>query len=141
MKNEGISSNVKYHVLRLSPNSDFNEELDKYIKKCNIKAASIVTCVGSLKSISIRTSDLTILEKEENYEIVSLVGNIGEKRSHIHISLSDKYGGCIGGHLNKKNNIVHTTIEISLIEYLDIDFDLEFDKETGFNELKIKQIN
>lgn len=137
----GTTVNTKYHILRLKSNCNFYDEIDKYVNDVGIKAASIITCVGSLKSISIRTSDLSIIEKEENYEIVSLVGNIGQKRSHIHICLSDKNGDCIGGHLLKKNNIVHTTVEISLVEYMDIEFNSEYDKETGFNEIKIDKID
>ncbi len=137
--NIGVSVNQKIHVLRLLPNSDLYESLLQYINKNVISAASVLSCVGSLEKLHIRTANLNFIVKNEHLEIVSLVGNLGLNRNHLHISVSDGEGRCIGGHLMKEGNIVHTTVEISLIEYNDLLFLSKYDETTKFNELIISK--
>ena len=43
-----MESNIKVYVLRLRPNQDLHKELDKFVKDNDLKAAFIITCVGSL---------------------------------------------------------------------------------------------
>jgi predicted DNA-binding protein with PD1-like motif len=43
-----MESNIKVYVLRLRPNQDLNKELDRFVKDNDLKAAFIITCVGSL---------------------------------------------------------------------------------------------
>ena len=53
--NEIFKSDLKAHVIRLLPDTDLFEEIKLYINRNKINAATILTCVGSLKKINIRT--------------------------------------------------------------------------------------
>lgn len=48
------ASNLRVHVIRLRPNQDLNHELDKYVKEHDLKAAFVMTCVGSLTRATLR---------------------------------------------------------------------------------------
>jgi len=138
-----FNSNLIAHVFRLHPGQDLYQEIKKYIEKNMIKAACILTCVGSLKKINIRLANATeFLQLNENFEITSLVGNIScNDRMHLHISISDSTGKTFGGHLCETDNIVHTTAEIVLGEMPSLIFEKEKDEISGWNELKIKKKN
>jgi predicted DNA-binding protein with PD1-like motif len=77
-----------------------------------------------------------VLTVEGPFEIVSVTGNVGQGRTHIHLSISDKKGVVIGGHL-KEGCEVHTTVELVLAVEDDLTFGEEPDPQTGFGELKI----
>jgi predicted DNA-binding protein with PD1-like motif len=145
------------HVLRLSPGEDLLSSLWKYARVTGIKAASIVSCVGSLQRANIRYSNAeTGAVINDYFEIVSLVGNVDlqsnpeslypssmgtkEGSSHVHISLSDKDGKTIGGHL-LAGNLIYTTAEITLLEIKNGLFTREMDDKStggsGYYELKV----
>ena len=138
-----FNSNLIAHVFRLHPGQDLYQEIKKYIEKNMIKAACILTCVGSLKKINIRLANAKeFLQLNENFEITSLVGNIScNDRMHLHISISDSTGKTFGGHLCETDNIVYTTAEIVLGEMPSLIFEKEKDEISGWNELKIKKKN
>ena len=72
-------------------------------------------------------------------EIVSLVGTLSSVGGHhLHISLSDKDGRVIGGHVFGELK-VFTTAEVVLGECVDLVFDRDYDQQSGFNELVVKQ--
>jgi len=133
-------SSMKAHVFRLKPNDDLYQSLMSHIKEHNIQAACILTCVGSLKKIHIKTAtSKNYLKKDQCFEITSLTGCVSEKRNHIHISLSDDEGVAIGGHLMPEGNIVYTTAEIVLGVFNDLEFDEFACEKSGWPELKITQ--
>lgn len=130
---------MKTYAIRLKPNQDLKEELNNFSRSKKIQAGVILTCVGSLKSVTLRLIDESVMERiDEKFEIVSLVGTLSPDGNHIHIALSNKNEETIGGHL-KKGCIIHTTAEIVIAENDEFSFSREFDEQTGFNELKIKQ--
>jgi predicted DNA-binding protein with PD1-like motif len=47
-------SNLKVHAIRVKPNQDLKAELDNYVRKHNLKAAFVMTCVGSLTKATLR---------------------------------------------------------------------------------------
>jgi len=143
IKNSHIfKSNLIAHVFRLLPDMDLYQELFNYIKTNKIKAACIISCVGSLKEINIRlASGQTYLSKKENFEIVSLVGCISEERNHIHICLSDNNGNAYGGHLMQNNNFIYTTAEIVLGEFPNLVFHQEKCEKSTWPELVIEHNN
>lgn len=53
-KSTSIQSNLKVYVVRLKPNQDLNRELENFVRENNLKAAFVLTCVGSLTKASIR---------------------------------------------------------------------------------------
>ncbi len=129
---------MKTYAIRLRPGHDLREELDRFSKDRDIKAGSIITCVGSLKRAVLRMADENITKSfDERFEIVSLVGTLSQDGNHIHISLSDKDGKTIGGHL-KKGCLIYSTAEIVIGESDEFSFSREFDEQTGFKELIIE---
>jgi predicted DNA-binding protein with PD1-like motif len=126
-----------FYALRLKPNQDLKKELQAFVKKENIKAGFVVTTVGSLKKAVIRFANQkenTVIENK--FEIVSLVGTMGQDGLHLHISISDENGKTIGGHL-ADGSLIYTTAEIVLGELNDINFVREKDEETTYKELMI----
>ena len=78
-----------YKCFRLTNGMDLKEELEKYAVVNNISGV-VISSVGCLKKLTIRLADgKSILEKEENYEIVSITGTLSHDGVHIHISVSD----------------------------------------------------
>ena len=128
---------MKTFVLRLHPKKDLKDELIKFTKKNNIQAGFIFTCVGSLRRATLRMADENVIRDfEEKYEIVSLVGTLSQEGVHLHVSLSDKDGNTIGGHL-QEGCLIYTTAEIIIGELDTVTFSRKFDEQTGFKELTV----
>lgn len=109
-------------TFRLIPGMDLYKEIVNACQLHNFKAATIVTCVGSLTTFKMRLANTPeILEKQGHFEIVSLVGTYAKEFSHIHMSVADNKGTMYGGHL-VEGNIVYTTAEITLLENKDYIF-------------------
>ncbi len=124
---------------RLKNNNDLKNSIIKISKQNAIKGGIILCAVGSLKQAKIRLAgakkNITL---KKNLEIISLMGRISENGSHvhIHISVADKKGKIIGGHL-LEGCIVNTTVELVLLCFENTKYQTTFDKETGFKELNI----
>ena len=132
-------NNVESYALRLKPGMDLKQEMAQFVKTKQLQSASISTCVGSLRELTIRPANQqTLLHLKGHYEIVSLTGTFADKgeNNHIHISVSDSTGYTIGGHL-VDGNIIYTTAEIVLINNKGINFTRTIDPETTFYELKV----
>ncbi|TNV75332.1 hypothetical protein FGO68_gene13554 [Halteria grandinella] len=135
---QASTSNIKTHILRCWPGEDLYEALNTYMRAHSIKAAWIVSCVGSLTHANIRFAEVPEAKLlKGHFEIISLVGCLsGHKGSHVHICISDGKGTCIGGHL-KEGNKVHTTAEIVIQEASDLEFVRVKDGATRYPELRI----
>jgi len=132
---------MKVHIFRLRPNQLLREEIDRYVKSNNIRAGVILTCVGNVKSAILRMSDSVTVNTYNHsgtYEIVSLVGTVESGNSHLHLSISDKNGKVLGGHL-KNGTVVGVTAEIAIGETEDKEFMRIMDKKTGYKELVVKE--
>ncbi|OGY26755.1 MAG: hypothetical protein A2Z11_02155 [Candidatus Woykebacteria bacterium RBG_16_43_9] len=132
---------MKIRTFRLRPGSNLRSSIEKYVRENKFKAGIIISVIGGLKSIKLRMAGATpakqiIRHFKENLEIVSAEGTISKDGGHIHISVANKKGTVVGGHL--KEGVVAFTAEISLIELEDRRFLRQLDKETGFKELVIK---
>jgi len=131
-------SAIKAVAIRLTPGEDIKASLDNYVKEHNIKAACIITCVGSLEQAVIRYANKPVAETiTGKFEIVSLTGTLAESGSHLHIAISDGTGKTLGGHL-KEGSFVYTTAEIVLGILPDIEFDRQEDNTYGYKELLVK---
>merc|ERR1712150_128829 len=115
---------------RLKPNQDLNKELTDFVHKNDLKAAFIMTCVGSLTKATVRMAydknsdelENRVKTYEHHMEIVSLVGTLSSIGGHhLHISLSDKDGNLVGGHVFGELN-VFTTAEVVIGECVDYVF-------------------
>lgn len=131
---------------RLQEGQDLKKSICDFVANKNLKSACIISAVGSLSKAKIRMAGASpdnedIRAYEGTYEIVSLTGTVDSKgKSHIHISISDEEGNVTGGHL-KDECIVHTTVELVLLDDENILFSREKDEATGFDELNIKELN
>ena len=129
---------MKIHAFRLTKGMDLKKSIEKYVVDKNIKAGVILSAVGCLYQVCLRTADgKTVKTIKDDYEIVSATGTLSMDGCHIHISLSDTNLQTIGGHL-KDNCLVNVTAEIVLGEFEEYEFSREFDATTGYKELIIK---
>jgi predicted DNA-binding protein with PD1-like motif len=127
----------KLYTFRLKPGTDLKKSLLSFANEHHLKAASIVTAVGSLTEYNLRFANKKDGNKKSgHFEIVSLVGTVTENGGHIHLAVSDEKGATIGGHL-LEGNIIYTTCEITLVEDLQSEFIRETDDTYGFQELKV----
>ncbi|XP_077867232.1 bifunctional protein GlmU-like [Saccoglossus kowalevskii] len=138
-----IASPMVCYALRLGPGEEIFSTLMKFVDENQLDSAFIVTCVGSVTRAKIRLAHATaeetnkILELDDKFEIVSLVGTLSAG-GHLHISLSDRKGAVIGGHVLGDLK-VFTTAEIVIGQLSSTVFTREMDTRTGFGELVIKQ--
>lgn len=127
---------------RLQEGQDLKVALENFLKGMNISAATVISGVGSLNKARLRMAGAQkgkedIRELEGPFEIVSLIGNLGPGRTHLHMSLSDVNGNVTGGHV-KEGCEVHTTVELVLTLEDSLVFSGAIDPKTGFNELEIR---
>jgi predicted DNA-binding protein with PD1-like motif len=145
----GIFDSSKVHVLRLGPREDLLDSLWRYARVTKIKAASIVSVVGSLTKTNIRYANQEDgVSLNGHFEIVSVVGNLDfqkttesyyEGSGHVHMSFSDEKGVTTGGHV-LDGNIIYTTAEITLLEVNHALFDRVLDDKeggSGYFELQV----
>ena len=128
------------HMIRLTKGKDLKKEINEFVFEKNIKAGIIKCAVGCLYEACFRLAEgKEILHSKESYEIVSIVGTVSINGCHIHISLADKNGNVIGGHL-KEGCLVDTTAEICIEAFDNYSFDRVFDNNTAYKELVINKI-
>lgn len=129
---------MKIFATRLKPNQDLKESLKSFVQQNNIQSGFILTAVGSLKQVTLRFANRDNAQVfNERFEIVSLVGTLSIHGIHLHISLSDKNGKTIGGHL-VDGCIIYTTAEIVIGVSEDFIFVRTVDETTGYKELEIQ---
>ncbi|XP_041418590.1 bifunctional protein GlmU-like [Xenopus laevis] len=139
---QGGPSPLSAYALRLGPGEEILTSLVKFVQEKRLKAPFVFTCVGSVTKATIRLANSDVLNTneiiylKEKLEIVSLVGTLNEK-AHLHISLGDKDGTTIGGHVMGDLE-VFTTAEIVIGELSNLEFTREKDEHTGFLELFIR---
>ena len=132
-----VSQNV--YALRLLPGDDLKQALQRFAEKLDLKAAYLITCVGSLQRAHLRLAGA--IEKSTwstKMEIVSLVGTLFNGGGHLHISLADGQGHMVGGHV-LDGCIVNTTAELVIGEAKGLEFYRETDAATGYLELGIRE--
>ena len=136
--NTNLLSAVQPVPFRLHPGDDLKLRLDRLAWEQGWRAACVLTCVGSLSRAGIRFADSSkISEVRGPLEIISLSGTIASfGGSHLHISVADRNGVVIGGHV-KEGCIIRTTAEIVLATLDGYAFHREIDPDTGFPELVV----
>lgn len=128
---------MKIFALRLKPNMDLKQSLIEFVDLKNIKAGFILTAIGSLKQATIRFANQNNSKiLNEKFEILSLNGTLATTGIHIHISIADKQGKTIGGHLDN-GCIIYTTAEIIIGASEEFTFIRTIDEQTGYKELEI----
>lgn len=131
-------SSIVSYSFRLKPDQDLKKELQNFALQNKLKAAAIVSGVGSLKQLCLRLANgKDVRTFEGPHEIVSMTGTLWEAGMHVHLSASDAEGKTVGGHL-VDGNPIYTTCEIVLIEQKDLEFHREKDPAYGYLELVVR---
>lgn len=129
------NGNATFHCVRLIRGEDLMGSIKTLCRIRNIRAGVVLSGVGCILKGRIRdASGMRIREITEHCEIVSLNGTVSAQRCHIHIALSKEDLSTIGGHLCE-GCIINTTCELVIAELPEIDYGIEEDPETGYNEL------
>lgn len=125
----------RIHCIRLKRGEDLLESIKTLCREKHVCSGVILSGVGCILRGRIRdASGVTIRDITEHCEIVSLNGTVSEARCHVHIALSKEDLSTIGGHLCP-GCIINTTCELVIAEFPDISIGVEFDEETGYDEL------
>ena len=128
---------MKTYATRLRRGADLLESIEDFCREKNIKAGVLLSGVGCVTKGRLRdASGITIVDVDEPMEIVSLMGTVSAKRCHLHVSFSKEDLSTIGGHL-VEGCIINTTCELVIGEMEGYAYDVEFDEETGYDELII----
>lgn len=123
-------------VKRLKPNQDIYLELKSLVEEHKIKAAVILSLVGSVKEGSLRFANQDKPSQIDGpLEIVSSTGTLCMDGLHVHASFSDSTGKTWGGHL-APGCIVFTTCELVIHDFSnEWKFERVIDVSTGYPEL------
>ncbi len=129
---------MKTYAVRLTRGMDLLKSIKEYCIEHHLRAGIVLSGVGCVLKARVRdASGVSIVEIDEHMEIVSLTGTISEKRCHLHISFAKEDLSVIGGHL-VEGCVINTTCELVIGEMENYSYDVEFDDETGYEELVIK---
>ena len=129
------SGNMVCHCIRLKRGEDLLESIKALCTLKNIRSGVVLSGVGCLLRGRLRdASGVNIREIPDHCEIVSLNGTVSAQRCHIHIALSKEDLSTVGGHLCP-GCIVNTTCEVVIGELPEVEFGVEEDSETGYDEL------
>ena len=133
---------MKTIIFRLRPGQDLKKSIEDIVKKHDIKAGFIISCVGGIDQAVVRMAGAQPNKQDvrtftDNYEIVSLVGTVSVNGVHLHTSFSAKDGTVLGGHL-KEGTVINPTAKIVLGVEENLEFSREMDDKTGFKELVVR---
>ena len=129
---------MKTYAVRLRRGSDLLRSIEAFCTERGIKAGVRLRGVGCVTKARVRdASGVTIVDIDEPMEIVSLMGTVSETRCHLHAAFSKEDLSVVGGHL-VEGCVINTTCELVIGEQEGYVYDVEFDEETGYDELIIK---
>ena len=132
---------MKTYAVRLTRGMDLLKSIKEYCIEHHLRAGIVLSGVGCVLKARVRdASGVNIVEIDEHMEIVSLTGTVSEKRCHLHISFAKEDLSVIGGHL-VEGCVINTTCELVIGEMENYSYDVEFDDETGYEELVIKPLD
>ncbi|CAL4128412.1 unnamed protein product [Meganyctiphanes norvegica] len=104
-------SNLKVHILRLTPGQEVRSSLEEFVKSSVPNGAFVITCCGSIKSATLRLA------------------------SYPDGSTNKVIGGHVMGDLT-----VQTTMEVTLGEATSLMLSREHDDATGYDELVVNKV-
>ncbi|WP_203702302.1 PPC domain-containing DNA-binding protein [Asanoa iriomotensis] len=124
--------------LRLDPGTDLKQALQSTVRRERLSAAWVMSCVGSLRQITLRLADIhTALDE---YEIISAAGTLSATGMHVHLAVADPSGTILGGHLLGGCVVSpNGTVEVVLGADDDWRFTRSSHPETGWDELTIER--
>lgn len=127
-----------FYALRLQPGQDLRREIERFAEQHQLQAGFIATCVGSLDRTTLRLANQSeVTAFPGHMEIVSLVGTLSPDGVHLHLSVADKTGATLGGHLVEGCRI-YTTAELVIGEAVNLQFHRVIDPQTTYHELTVE---
>lgn len=129
---------MQAHPLRLSPGDDLRVALEDLARRLKMPAAFVIQGIGSLSVAQLRfagNEDPT--ELRGDLEILTLAGSVSPDGAHLHMSVADQRGRVCGGHV-APGCTVRTTAEVLLALLPGYRFAREYDPDSGFVELVIR---
>ena len=131
---------LRCHSVRLHRGDDLLLSIRDLAREKNISAGVVLSAVGCISQGRLRdASGVTIRDIPDHCEIVSLMGTVSRERCHLHIALSREDLSTIGGHLCS-GCIINTTCELVIAELPGTAISVEFDRETGYDELIFTEV-
>lgn len=125
----------RVHVLRLQPGEDVRTTLRDWAAKINLEAAAITSAVGSLTHAHIRFANRADgIMTTADLEVLSLSGTFSIHGMHLHLSVADRDGKMLGGHM-LDGCIVRTTLELTVQEIDGVRMARVKDEQSGYEEL------
>ena len=129
------TGSMTIHSIRLHRGDDLLASIKQLALEKNIQSGVILSAVGCISKGRLRdASGVNVRDITEHCEIVSLTGTVSANRCHLHISLSKEDLSTIGGHL-QEGCMINTTCELIIGEIYGQAIAVEFDEETGYDEL------
>ena len=131
---------MKHLTFRLKSGQFLKEEIEARTE--DIEAGVLLSIVGALENANLRMAGAIPDQQDVRnfdgpFEIVSGTGTISKDGCHLHISVSDREGKIIGGHL-KDSCRVGVTVEVVIGILEGISYKRVLDKSTGFKELDVQ---
>lgn len=127
---------ARVHVLRLSPGEDARTALRDWVQRMGLKAAAITSSVGSLTQAHLRYAGRADgIVTTGDLEVLSLSGTLSVDGMHLHLSVADRDGRMLGGHL-LDGCIVRTTLELTVQEVSGVRMPRVHDAASGYDELE-----
>ena len=123
--------------VRLEPGADLRAALEDIANSAG-GSMFVVSAIGSLVDARLRFADEPAEATIEGpWELLTLAGSLSANGGHLHMSVSDRNGRVLGGHVGY-GNIVRTTVEALLVQLPDWSMTRELDDFTGFKELVVR---
>lgn len=132
-----VRSPMTTFAFRLPPGADLKQVLGSFAEHEGLKAAIVLTCVGSLTTVALRyANQADAVTRTGHFEILSLVGTLTATGAHLHLCVADRDGVAFGGHL-MPGCVVYTTAEVVVSELTAVEFGRELDATSGYRELVV----
>ena len=129
---------MRTYAVRLRRGTDLLQAIKEFCAKNAIQAGVVLSGVGCVTKARVRDAGgVNIVSIDEPLEIVSLMGTVSERRCHLHVAFSKEDLSVVGGHL-VEGCVINTTCELVIGEIEGCMYDVEFDEETGYDELVVK---
>ena len=128
---------MQNYTFRLRPGQDLLDSIQAFVMEKHVTAGCVLSGVGSLTHARLRFADqISNSDYEGPFEIVSITGTVSVHGSHLHLSISNREGKTIGGHLVEGCQ-VYTTAEIVIAVFRDLIYKRELAEDSGYEELTV----
>ena len=138
MFGESIGSCGRILVFRIPTGDDLVQSILKHCSINCLNSGVLISCVGSLKQARYQWTKASTktLRGSERSDLVSVQGPVellsahgmlgvdspnGEMTGHFHATFCDEEGKMFGGHITEGGNIVHSTMDVVILEIAGIE--------------------